>query len=75
VTAYFPAWKSGPTAAFVTMASGWLVSLGWMLAGWSHGMGIEAAYPLGIEPMYPGLGASVLCWGGGLLYRLRRQSR
>jgi SSS family solute:Na+ symporter len=75
VTSYFPGWKSGPTAAFVTMATGWLVSLGWMLAGWSHGFGNEAAYPLGIEPMYPGLAASMICWSGGLLYRLRRQSR
>lgn len=75
VSAYFPRWKSGPTAAFLAMGSGWLVSLGWLLAGWSHGFGNGAAYPLGIEPMYPGLGASGLCWGVGLFYRSRRQRR
>jgi solute:Na+ symporter, SSS family len=71
VTAYFPKWKTGPTAAFMAMASGWSVSLAWMIAGWSFAT--DAAYPLGIEPMYPGLCASAICWGTGLLYKRRVQ--
>jgi hypothetical protein len=52
--------------AFVSMCSGWLTSLAWLLAGWSQELGATAFYPLGIEPMYPGLVASVLVWCGGM---------
>lgn len=67
VTSYFPRLSARPGIAFGAMASGWLVSLGWLLAGWSGGMGRTDAYPLGIEPMYPGLLLSVLVWGIGRL--------
>jgi hypothetical protein len=43
-----------------------LISLAWLLAGWSQELGGTAFYPLGIEPMYPGLIASVLVWCGGM---------
>jgi hypothetical protein len=58
-----------PRYAFFCMLSGWLVSLFWLLAGWSQQLGASASYPLGIEPMYPGLAASLLVWGTGLVAR------
>jgi len=69
VTAYFEPVRVGPRWAFACMLSGWLVSLVWLLAGWSEGLGPADLYPLGIEPMYPGLAASVLLWGAGVLMK------
>ncbi len=69
VTAYFPRLMVKPRYAFFCMLSGWLVSLFWLLAGWSQQLGASASYPLGIEPMYPGLAASLLVWGTGLVAR------
>jgi hypothetical protein len=45
------------------MLFGWLVSLSWLVAG-TH-LGLPAAYPFGIEPMYPGLLVSLAFWGLG----------
>jgi SSS family solute:Na+ symporter len=67
VTSYFPRLTVRPGIAFMAMASGWLVSLGWLLVGWSGGIGRTDSYPLGIEPMYPGLLLSLLVWGIGRL--------
>jgi hypothetical protein len=47
------------------MVAGVGVSLAWLLAGWSKSPGNSDAYPLGLEPMIPGLLASVLVWGAG----------
>ena len=66
VTAYFTQLRVNARWAFVSMCSGWLTSLAWLLAGWSQELGATAFYPLGIEPMYPGLIASVLVWCGGM---------
>lgn len=66
VTAYFKQLRVNARWAFVSMCSGWLTSLAWLLAGWSQELGVTAFYPLGIEPMYPGLIASVLVWCGGM---------
>jgi hypothetical protein len=52
-----------PRFAFASMAAGGLLSLGWLLyARAGHG-----AYPLGLEPIYPGLLVSLLLWGCGRL--------
>ncbi len=59
-----PAW-----CAFTAMASGWLISLGWLVSGT---MSVSGAYSLGIEPMYPGLLASLLVWTVGRVITLRR---
>lgn len=75
VTSYFDRWKAGSNFAFASMASGWGVSLGWLIAGWSKEMGNSAGYPWGIEPMYPGLVVSIIIWGCGLAARNRRQRR
>jgi solute:Na+ symporter, SSS family len=65
VTSYFPKLLVSPRWAFASMLSGWLVSLLWLLAGWMHGVGAANGYPLGIEPMYPGLASSLVVWGVG----------
>jgi len=74
VTSYFDRWKAGSRMALASMASGWIVSTTWLLAGWSRDMGNPAAYPLGIEPMYPGLTASFVVWGTGLAIRNYRRA-
>ena len=64
VTSYFPRLKVTARFAFASMLSGWGVSTLWLAAGWGNGIG-SAAYPLGVEPMFPGLIASLLVWGAG----------
>ncbi|MGA2622262.1 MAG: sodium:solute symporter family protein [Bacteroidota bacterium] len=49
--------------AFLAMLCGWLTSLGWLIAGSVNGN--SGLYPLGIEPMYPGLVVSLVWWGIG----------
>jgi solute:Na+ symporter, SSS family len=65
VTAYFDRTRIGPRWAWACMLFGWLTSLVWLLAGWSGGLGASDLYPLGIEPMYPGLTVSAVVWGVG----------
>lgn len=69
VSSYFEQWKTTASFAFASMLGGWLVSLGWMIAGWTDAMGSSAGYPLGIEPMIPGLFVSLGVWGVGLAMR------
>jgi len=66
VTSYFPKLIVKPRFAFAAMAAGWLVSLGWLMAGWSQQLGASEYYPFGIEPMYPGLLASIGVWAMGM---------
>jgi len=66
VASYFDRLRPRPATAFASMALGWLVSLLWLLAGWSKEMGSSDYYPLGIEPMYAGLAASALAWCAGM---------
>jgi solute:Na+ symporter, SSS family len=75
VTAYFISVRVGARWAFASMCSGWLISLGWLVAGWSQELGVSVFYPLGIEPMVPGFVASVLVWCGGMAARRRMKSR
>ena len=57
VTGYFARTKVPGPWAFAAMLTGWLLSLGWFFFG--------KAFPWSIEPMYPGLFASVLIWAAG----------
>jgi SSS family solute:Na+ symporter len=57
LTSYFPRFKIPPRDTFVVMLAGWLTSLGCFAAG--------RFVELPIEPMYPGLGVSLLLWGFG----------
>ena len=65
LASYSDRFRPGPRTAFGAMALGWLVSLGWLAAGWSKGMGSTEHYPLGVEPMYAGIAASVVAWCAG----------
>ncbi len=65
VTSYFPRYTVAPRYAFLSMLLGWLTSLAWLLAGWSQQLSASASYPLGIEPMYPGLLVSLVIWAIG----------
>ncbi len=60
---YFESLKIPSRYAFLAMLSGWLTSLGWLIAGSFNGS--AGFYPLGIEPMYPGLFVSLVWWGIG----------
>jgi SSS family solute:Na+ symporter len=66
VTSYFERWKVPARYAFGAMLCGWLTSVIWLVIGWTQELGNAALYPWGVEPMYPGLLASVACWSAGL---------
>jgi SSS family solute:Na+ symporter len=66
VTSYFDGLRVDARTAFYAMLGGWLTSLGWMLAGWQLQYGSAESYPLGIEPMFPGLLVSVGIWMWGM---------
>lgn len=63
VTSYRVGWLTRPAFAVAAMAGGGLVSLAWLLAGRAH----AGAYPLGLEPIYPGLLTSLVAWFCGKL--------
>ncbi|HEV8538379.1 MAG TPA: hypothetical protein VGR15_05575, partial [Bacteroidota bacterium] len=63
MASYFDKLRITARYAFPAMLFGWLISLGWLIAGNVNGN--SGNYPLGIEPMYPGLAVSVLIWGVG----------
>ncbi len=65
VTSYFERWKVSARYAFPAMLFAWLTSLAWLVAGWTQRIGSSEFYPLGIEPMYPGLAVSLMIWGWG----------
>ena len=63
VASYYDRFKISAGYAFASMLFGWMTSLVWLLTGYLGGGAVH--YPLGIEPMYPGLGVSLLFWGWG----------
>lgn len=69
VTSYFEKWKVSARYAFATMLLGWLMSLSWLMIGWTKELGSSEFYPLGIEPMYSGLAVSAVVWGLGVRAR------
>ncbi len=66
MASYFDRLKIPTRFAFCAMLFGWLTSLAWLLAG--HLNGRSGEYPLGVEPMYPGLGLSLVVWGAGRIW-------
>lgn len=69
VTGYFQRLTTPPAFAFGSMVGGWLTSTVWLLVGWSAQMGATDSFPLGIEPMFPGIVVSLCVWGIGILRR------
>ena len=65
VTSYFPRLTVRARYAFFSMLLGWMTSTGWLLAGWAQQLGSTEHYPLGIEPMFPGVFVSLCVWGIG----------
>jgi SSS family solute:Na+ symporter len=66
LAAHSPRWRVGPRAALAAMAAGGGVSLAWLSPVL---LDTGGAYPLGLEPIYPGLLASVAVWGAALATR------
>jgi SSS family solute:Na+ symporter len=73
ITAYFKGWQAPTRYAFGAMLFGWLTSLAWLLIGWTQQLGSSDRYPLGVEPMYPGLLVAIGVWSAGMLVRRKRQ--
>jgi SSS family solute:Na+ symporter len=71
VTSYFERWKVSARYAFAAMLCGSLTSVVWLLIGWTQESVNAASYPWGVEPMYPGLLVSVVCWGVGMRHAPR----
>ncbi len=58
---YLPRWRVGGLWAAAASASGFLLSLAWVIAARRLGTA-----PLGLEPPFPGLVLSALIWSAGL---------
>jgi len=67
LAAYSRRWRLPAKSAFLSMLLGWSTSAGWWIAGilWGGPGGVV----LGIEPIYPGLAASLLAAAPGLTRR------
>jgi SSS family solute:Na+ symporter len=63
MASYFERLRISSRYAFLAMLFGWLTSLSWLITGYLNGN--SGNYPLGIEPMYPGLGVSFFIWTVG----------
>jgi SSS family solute:Na+ symporter len=59
VTSYYPRLGIPPTATFVSMLSGFLISLSSFATGQLRSVDDLPAYPFGVEPMYAGLATAV----------------
>ncbi len=69
MASYFEPMRITSGFAFSAMLFGWVTSLTWWIEGTVQGA--TTGYPLGIEPMYPGLFVSVALWVVGKLYYWR----
>jgi hypothetical protein len=68
VSSYDERWRMGSRMAVWAIVAGGGTSLAWLLCKYANAGG---AYPLGLEPIYPGLAASALIWGFNFLHRRR----
>jgi SSS family solute:Na+ symporter len=64
LSSYSDRWRMAPRAAVLAIVAGGGVSLAWLL--WRN-LGGTSAYPLGLEPIYPGLLVSALFWASRFL--------
>jgi len=70
-TSFFPALKINARFVFWQMALSGLLSLFWLGSGLFHESHGFPTYPLGIEPIYPGLTVSGAFWFWGILKKKR----
>jgi SSS family solute:Na+ symporter len=70
IASYFDRFKIEAKYAFLSMLLGWITSLGWLISGYLNSNG--GNYPLGIEPMYPGLCLSMLVWSLGKISLMQK---
>lgn len=70
MASYFPSLRIPPAYAFASMALAFLASAVWMITGWL--LFDPGIYPLGIEPMYPGLAAGGFTWLTGRLHLISK---
>ncbi len=72
LSAYFPRLKVSRGVAVTNLILCFLVPLGWLTAGvLQSGDIMNPVYPLGWQPMFPGLALSVILFGAGLVTRTR----
>ncbi len=71
MSSYFPKLRADRKYIFLSMTFGWTVSLAWLLSGVIAGGTMNPQYPLGIQPMYPGLSLSVVFYLAGIFEKLR----
>ncbi|MBD3174733.1 MAG: hypothetical protein GF320_06120 [Armatimonadia bacterium] len=69
LTAYWPRFKIGKGAAAAVMLLSTGTSLAWLIAGALNPGEFGPQYPLGLEPMYPGLAVSVVGFAFGRILR------
>jgi SSS family solute:Na+ symporter len=65
MASYFEPLRIPARYAFWAMLLGWSISTIWLVQGQMNVVAGVPGYWLGIEPMYPGLVASVVLWGMG----------
>jgi len=70
LASYFDRFRISANSAFAAMIVGWGLSTVCLIHGQINAVGGTASYWFGIEPMYPGLIASLLIWAIG---RFRRR--
>jgi SSS family solute:Na+ symporter len=63
-------WKAPTNYAFWSMLLGAGTALGCLLWGWGHGGLDNPSYPLGWQPMYPGLLVAGVIYGAGLIVQM-----
>ncbi len=78
MTAYSTRWRVPAALAAVAMVAASATSTAWLVWGQRHLSDGWPTYPLGLEPMYPGLAVSVVLfaagWAAGYLGRSQRQT-
>lgn len=62
ITSYWERWKISSHATFIAMLLGWLISLFSFIIGQINMINGVPQYPFQIEPMYPGLGVTIMIY-------------
>ena len=65
VSTYWGRARRSARVAVISMVAGWGTSTAWLIAGWTQELGVSERYPLGVEPMYPGLAVALAVWLAG----------